>query len=149
MEHGFEVTLTWDPSSPHSGGTIADYSRTGEANSPGHPAIVTSAATGFGGDKTLWNPEELLLTAIAQCHMLSFLYVAHQRGIEILDYVDTARATMEYSGGRGAMTRAVLHLHVRAHASHETLTEISEAAEPMCVLRASVNFPIEVQIDVS
>jgi organic hydroperoxide reductase OsmC/OhrA len=36
--------------------------------------IAGSSDSTFRGDAARWNPEQLLLAALAQCHMLSYLH---------------------------------------------------------------------------
>ncbi|MDP4586292.1 MAG: OsmC family protein [Microbacteriaceae bacterium] len=110
-----------------------------------HAALVASAAEGFGGDVRLWNPEELLMAAIAQCHMLSFLYAAHEAGIDIVDYVDETRGTMNYQGGKGSMTNVTLRLTITTTASAVDVERLHDEAKELCVMRASVNFPILIE----
>ncbi len=142
MNHDFEIRLRWrrtDPADREIGGA---YSHEAIVTSDKHAALVASAAGGFGGDERLWNPEELLMAAIAQCHMLSFLYAAHEAGIDILDYVDETHGVMSFQGGSGAMTSVTLRPTVTTHASAADIDRLHDEAKGMCVLRASVNFPI-------
>ncbi|MEY4312720.1 MAG: hypothetical protein RLZZ319_229 [Actinomycetota bacterium] len=145
MAHDFSVTLRWHNTPPSERELGGDYSHEAVVTVPGHAVLVTSAAEAFGGDARLWNPEELLMAALAQCHMLSFLYAANQAGIEILDYTDEVEGQMEYSGGSGAMTWVTLRPHVVTTASADVVERLHEEAKVMCVLRASMNFPINLE----
>jgi organic hydroperoxide reductase OsmC/OhrA len=40
------------------------------------------------------NPEDMLLSSVS-CHMMSYLYVCEQNGIEVLSYTDSAEATLQ------------------------------------------------------
>lgn len=144
MNHDFDIRLRWHNTDPKVREIGGDYSHEAIVTAEKHAALVTSAAGAFGGDVRLWNPEELLMAAIAQCHMLSFLYAAHQRGIEIVDYVDEARGTMSYQGGSGAMTSVTLRPTVTTYASEAEVDQLHDEAKAMCVLRASINFPVHV-----
>ena len=67
-----------------------------------------STATG-----TRWNPEEMLLAALSQCHMLSYLHVAVRHGVVVLDYSDDAVGTMvSDASGAGRFTSATLRPRV-------------------------------------
>ena len=144
MNHDFDIRLRWHNTDPNAREIGGEYSHESIVTAEKHAALVTSAAGAFGGDVRLWNPEELLMAAIAQCHMLSFLYAAHQRGIEIVDYVDETRGTMSYQGGAGAMTSVTLRPTVTTLASEAEVDQLHDEAKAMCVLRASVNFPVHV-----
>jgi organic hydroperoxide reductase OsmC/OhrA len=149
MPHDFSVTLRWHNTSPSERELGGEYSHESVVTVPKHAALVASAATAFGGDDRLWNPEELLMAALAQCHMLSFLYAANQAGVEILDYVDEVEGQMEYKGGAGAMTSVTLRPHVVTEATPEIIERLHEEAKVMCVMRASMNFPINLESVVS
>jgi organic hydroperoxide reductase OsmC/OhrA len=145
MNHNFEIRLRWHNTNPTEREIGGDYSHESIITSDKHATLVASAAEGFGGDVRLWNPEELLMAAIAQCHMLSFLYAAHEAGIDVVDYVDETTGTMNYQGGAGAMTSVTLRPTVLTNESAEDVDRLHEQAKAMCVLRASVNFPVNVE----
>lgn len=145
MNHDFEIRLRWHKTPASAREIGGEYSHESIVTSEKHSALVVSAAEGFGGDTRLWNPEELLMAAISQCHMLSFLYAAHQAGIAIDDYIDETRGTMSYQGGSGAMTSVTLHPTITTTADHADIDRLHDEAKAMCVLRASVNFPIHLE----
>lgn len=145
MNHDFEIRLRWHKTPASAREIGGEYSHESIVTSEKHSALVVSAAEGFGGDTRLWNPEELLMASIAQCHMLSFLYAAHQAGIAIDDYVDETTGTMSYQGGSGAMTSVTLHPTITTTADHVDIDRLHDEAKAMCVLRASVNFPIHLE----
>jgi organic hydroperoxide reductase OsmC/OhrA len=145
MNHNFEIRLRWHNTNPTEREIGGDYSHESIITSDKHATLVASAAEGFGGDVRLWNAEELLMAAIAQCHMLSFLYAAHEAGIDVVDYVDETTGTMNYQGGAGAMTSVTLRPTIATNASAEDVDRLHEQAKAMCVLRASVNFPVNVE----
>lgn len=148
MRHTFALNLRWRNTRAFDGELVREYSHEGFATIPGHAAIVTSAATDFGGDPNLWNPEELLMTAIAQCHLLSFLYIANRDGIDIVDYIDEVEGAMDFSGGSGRMQSVTLKPTVYTEADPAVIAAMHEEAKGMCVMRASVNFPIDIVGDV-
>jgi organic hydroperoxide reductase OsmC/OhrA len=145
MRHSFAVNLRWRNTQAFDGDLSREYSHEGFATIPGHAAIVTTAATDFGGDPNLWNPEELLMTALAQCHLLSFLYIANRDGIEIVDYIDEVTGEMEFSGGTGRMSSVTLAPVVVTEADPASIAAMHEEAKGMCVMRASVNFPVHLE----
>ena len=56
----------------------------------GKPDLLASADTPFRGDADRWNPEELLLAALSECHLLSYLHVAVKHGVVVTGYTDAA-----------------------------------------------------------
>ncbi len=86
----FPLTLRW------SGNTLdPTYSRDAELSNPGHSTIPTSSAPAYAGDPSRWNPEELLGSALATCHLLTFLSLASKAKLEVKAYEDRAEATLE------------------------------------------------------
>ncbi len=141
-EHGYEVTVTW------TGATtgIRDYSRAHEVAVEGKPTLAGSSDPAFRGDRDRHNPEELLVAALSQCHMLSFLSLAALDGIVVTSYRDSAIGTMvETADGGGHFTGVTLRPEVTVHSGHEKLPELHEKAHHVCFIANSVNFPVTVQ----
>jgi len=106
--------------------------------------VSGSADPAFFGDRERWNPEELLLAALAQCHMLSYLYVASRRGIVVVAYTDDASGTIEQTAdGGGHFTEAVLRpvVTIASGDQEEALAAHAEASQ-LCFIASSVNFPV-------
>ena len=75
-EHFFEVSVQWTGNAGTGTSGYKDYRRDNELSAGGKQIIAGSADKAFHGDRSRWNPEELLIAALSQCHMLSFLHVA-------------------------------------------------------------------------
>ena len=106
--------------------------------------LSASADPAFFGDPERWNPEELLLAALAQCHMLSYLYAASRRGVVVVAYTDDARGSIEQTpDGGGHFTEAVLRpvVTIASGDPAEAMAAHAEAAE-LCFIASSVNFPV-------
>lgn len=144
MQHDFAVTLRWRPTPPAEREIGGDYSHEAVVHADEHAYLVTSAAAGFGGDARLWNPEELLMAAVSQCHMLSFLYAAHRAGVAVSDYKDEVTASMTYQGGSGSMDRVTLNLRIATDASVDEVDRLHDEAKVMCVMRASIKCPVDI-----
>ncbi len=91
MSEPLTAAISWtgntvDPSY----GRVAELAKTG-----GKAVIPASATTAFGGDGACWNPEDLLAGAMATCHMLTFLALAHKTRLEVTRYEGAAEAVME------------------------------------------------------
>jgi organic hydroperoxide reductase OsmC/OhrA len=120
------------------------YGRDTVITAEGLPGILASADKPFHGDADRWNPELLLLAALAQCHLLSYLYVATQHGIVVESYEDAPTATLATSpDGSGRITGAILRPVVRISAGDPALAASLHAkAGELCFIAASVAFPI-------
>jgi organic hydroperoxide reductase OsmC/OhrA len=143
--HRYEPTVRWtgDRGSGTSG--YRAYGRDHEVLGPGKPPVPGSADPAFRGDPSRWNPEELLVAALAQCHMLWFLHLAATDGVVVTGYVDTPTGTMaENQDGSGEFTDVLLRpeVVVRAAEMVERVEPLHEQAHRMCFLARSVSFPV-------
>jgi len=111
---------------------------------PGKRPIEGSAARPFHGDAERWNPEEQLIAALAQCHMLSYLHVATQAGIVVQSYTDAATGALHVeSDGSGALVEVVLRPVVTISAGDPAAALALHAeANRLCFIANSVNFPV-------
>jgi organic hydroperoxide reductase OsmC/OhrA len=145
-EHHYEVEVEWQ--GDRGEGTIGyrSYGRQHVVRAAGKVHdIAGSSDRVFHGDRERWNPEELLLAALSECHMLSYLHVATRHGVVVRGYTDAATGTMTEDGrGGGAFTEATLHPRVVvADASMLALAdEIHAEAAALCFIAASVAFPV-------
>ncbi|MGO3885313.1 MAG: OsmC family protein [Mycetocola sp.] len=144
-QHHYRVQIEWTGNRGSGTSGYRDYDRDLVLNAAGKQQILSSADAAFHGDKTRWNPEELLLAALAECHMLSYLHAAMRSGVVVVGYTDSATAAMESrSDGSGAMTEAVLYPQVTI--ADESMREAAETAHAdahrMCFIANSVSFPV-------
>jgi organic hydroperoxide reductase OsmC/OhrA len=143
-EHHYRLSTTWTGNRGAGTTGYRDYGREATLSADGKPDLLGSADRPFRGDPSRWNPEELLLAALSQCHLLSFLHVAVTHGVVVTDYQDEATGTMEQVGIGGRFTEVVLHPHVEvADASSVPLLEgLHEEASAACFIASSVAFPV-------
>ena len=125
------------------------YSRAHELSGADKAAVIPgSSDAAFRGDRTRYNPEELLLGALSACHMLWVLHLCADAGITVTEYEDEAWGEMaEHAGGSGEFTRVVLRPRVTiAEAERiDDALEIHARAHAVCALARSMNFPVEHQ----
>ena len=142
--HHYETTVQWSAGAGVGTADYRSYSRTHTVNSPGLVELVGSADRTFRGDPLLWNPELLLLAALSQCHLLSYLSVCAGNGVVVTGYVDTATGTMAQSGGSGRFIDALLRPEVTVAdaATIPAALELHGAAHDSCFIANSVNFPV-------
>ena len=143
-EHHYRVTTTWigDRGTGTSG--YRDYDRTVRIGVDGKPDVIGSADPAFRGDATHHNPEDLLLIAISQCHLLSYLHACVTRGVVVTGYIDEASAVMAQEGNGGHFTSATLRPTVTV-ADESMVADAHDAhrdAHEWCFIANSVNFPI-------
>lgn len=143
-EHSFAVSVEWQGNRGTGTSGYKDFSRATELRAEGKHAIQGSAATTFHGDAERWNPEEQLVAALAQCHLLSYLHVATQTGVIVERYTDAATGTLHTNpDGSGALVEVVLHPVVTISAGDPRIAEQLHAeANRLCFIANSVNFPV-------
>jgi organic hydroperoxide reductase OsmC/OhrA len=74
------------------------------------PASASPHAVGKWAVKAAVDPEEMLVAALSDCHMLSFLHVGRLAGFTVAAYHDHAEGVMEeIAPGKHAVTNVVLH----------------------------------------
>jgi organic hydroperoxide reductase OsmC/OhrA len=145
-EHHYEIEVEWLGDRGEGTSGYRAYGRQHVVRAAGkNHAIDGSSDRVFHGDRERWNPEELLLAALSQCHMLSYLHVATRHGVIVKEYTDAATGTMFEDGrGGGAFSEAILRPRVVvADASMIALAgEIHAEAAEKCFIAASVAFPV-------
>ncbi|MFT4123758.1 MAG: OsmC family protein [Microbacteriaceae bacterium] len=142
-DHHFAVGLEWTGDRGEGTASYRGYGRQNVARAPGKPELLGSAAPVFHGDAGRWNPEELLLAALSECHMLSYLHVAVRHGIVVTGYTDAATGTMRQLGDGGRFTVATLRPRVTIAAGDPALaTRLHDEAAALCFIAASVSFPV-------
>ena len=92
--HQYEVSSVWYGDRGRGTADYRAYDRLYDTDSPGRPTIEGSSDPAFRGDKQRWNPELLLVAALSQCHLLSYLHRCAVGGVTVTGYSDTAVGTM-------------------------------------------------------
>jgi organic hydroperoxide reductase OsmC/OhrA len=145
VEHTYALDLEWQGNRGSGTSGYRDYARDVVLRAAGKPALEGSADPTFRGDASRWNPEELLLAALAQCHLLSYLHMAVTHGVVVTAYADAPVGTMEQRGVGGHFTRVLLRpvVTVADESQVETALRIHHEAGEACFIASSVNFPVE------
>lgn len=143
--HTYQLDLTWTGNRGTGTSGYRDYARDVLARSQGRPDLELSADKPFRGDPARWNPEVLLLAALSECHLLSFLHIAVTHGVTVTDYRDEPVGWLEQEGIGGRFTRVLLRPRVTVtDAAHvELVPRLHEEAGRACFIASSVNFPVE------
>jgi organic hydroperoxide reductase OsmC/OhrA len=145
-KHSYEVTVEWTGNLGSGTDGYRSYGRDHEVLMDGKAPIAASSDPAFRGDPGRWNPEELLVASVAQCHMLWYLHLCAAGGVVVVDYEDRARGvmTMDDGGGGGQITEVVLAPEVTV--SDPSMVEKALAlhgdVHSLCFIARSVNFPI-------
>ena len=87
----------------------------------------------------------MLVAALSQCHMLSYLHRCAIGGVVVTAYEDAAEGVMaETLGGGGHFEQVVLRpvVTVAEPGMIEPAQELHREAAALCFIAASVNFPV-------
>lgn len=143
--HTYDVTVTWTGDDGEGTTTYRSYRRDNVVTAEGLPDLAGSADPAFRGDPTRWNPEQLLVAALSQCHLLTYLHLCATNGVVVSGYVDDAHGEMtlnrDHSGQmasvtlRPRVTVADAGMVERAVALHHDVPDL-------CFIARSVNFPV-------
>lgn len=143
LKHLFRAAASWNLDKAR--GNLKSYNRNHTISIAGKQILNVSAAKAFKGDSNLYNPEDMLLASLVSCHMMSYLYVCNQNGIEVLEYSDEAVATLVVeSDGSGRFTEVILNPKViitQADKKEEALS-LHKKANELCFIANSCNFPV-------
>ena len=139
-----------------------DWSRNGGAfargnYSPDHVIrysggqTVRGSAAALGGAGDYADPEQLLLSALSSCHMLTFLAVCANRGYVVDSYHDEATALLDKNPeGKTAVIKAILSPKVTfagdTRPSAEDYAKLHERAHAACFIANSVKTQVDVKI---
>jgi organic hydroperoxide reductase OsmC/OhrA len=144
--HRFHTTTTWTGNLGTGTSGYRDYSRSHEVTGAAKEiAIPGSSQPVFRGDPSRYNPEELLLAALANCHMLWVLHLCADAGIAVTEYSDNAEAEMhEHADGSGEIVSAILHpkMTIADSSRIDDAMAIHVQAHEVCCLSRSVRFPV-------
>ena len=145
--HRYAVTVTWTGNAGTGTASYRSYARDHEISSvEPKPVIPGSSDPPFRGDKTRWNPEEMLVASLSACHQLWYLHLCAVAGVVVTAYVDHAAGEMdEDADGAGRFRRVVLRPAVTL-ASGSDLAKaraLHQDAHAKCFIANSVNFPVE------
>ncbi|GAA1942711.1 OsmC family protein [Agromyces allii] len=143
-EHHYDLTLRWTGDLGRGTAGYRAYSRDHLVGHATAGELAGSSDPAFRGDPTRWNPEQLLVASIAQCHMLWYLHLATEAGIVVTGYEDAPGGTMlEEASGAGRFAEVVLRPVVTIAAGDPAVAEaLHERVGEFCFIARSVNVPI-------
>lgn len=145
FKHLFKAKLNWNSVSKDENNTSRIYTKTHQIAIEGKNLLNVSAAKAFKGDPSLYNPEDLLLSSVVSCHMMSYLYVCSQNGIDVISYHDDAEATLEVlenGSGRFIEARLFPKVVIKQQDKINEALKLHTKANELCFIANSCNFPI-------
>jgi organic hydroperoxide reductase OsmC/OhrA len=143
--HNYNTILNWTGNTGKGTESYKAYTRDYTILADGKPEIKGSSDPAFLGDRTRYNPEELLLASLSSCHMLWYLHLCSEAGIVVTAYSDSAEGTMtETADGSGHFTGVTLKPSVTVTETSmiAKANELHFKANKMCFIANSCNFPV-------
>lgn len=144
-EHIVDISWTHAPS------PLADntYDRNHRVSFGNSQQVLASSAPDFKGDPAGVDPEQLLISALASCHMLTFLAIAELKGYAIKSYDDKARGFLE-KGESGRFEVTLIQLKPQIVFSDdkepdaEALKRMHASAHKNCFVANSIKTKVEI-----
>jgi organic hydroperoxide reductase OsmC/OhrA len=133
--HTYTLAITWTGNTGQGTTSYRAYSRDHVYSAPGKPDIPGSSDPAFRGDAKRYNPEDLLVASLSSCHMLWYLHLCADAGVNVVAYRDDPVGTMVEDAVRGSDPAKARELHHSAYAK--------------CYVANSVNFPVACEPEIS
>jgi len=143
--HEYAACLTWNGNLGAGTSTYAGYGRDYTVVIEGKPELRGSADPMFRGSAELPNPEDLFITSLSACHMLTYLALCAKKGISVVSYKDDARGTLELTpDGGGKFIDVTLNplVMITDGAKQAEAMALHEDAHRLCFIAASCSAPI-------
>jgi organic hydroperoxide reductase OsmC/OhrA len=144
-DHHYEIAVEWTGNRGEGTSTYRGYGRSHVVSADGLPEIEATADPAFLGSTEAWNPEQLFLAALSQCHLLTYLALCARHGVSVTAYVDQPVGTMasEPTGG-GRFTDVLLRPQVTVAAADQAqrARDLHEQAHRLCFIAQSVSCPV-------
>ncbi len=147
-EHHYKITTKWTGNKGTGTSGVSAYKRTHLILADQKPELILTTDNALYGDKTIYNPEDLLTASISSCHMMSYLYLCALEGIVVLDYIDNAVGSLiEDPKGGGKFKEVLLKpvFTVSEQFMVQKAIDLHHEAHKICFIANSVNFPVIIE----
>ena len=129
----FKNNLTWT------------NARRGRASAPGKSEIDLGSPPEFRGEAGVWSPEELLVSALNGCLMLTFVAMAQAKGLQFVAYESAAEGLLENVDGKYRITEVSVapSLILKSQADLEAARTIMGTVEENCFISNSITAKVK------
>jgi organic hydroperoxide reductase OsmC/OhrA len=143
--HLYRVELHWTGNTGQGTQSYNAYDRAHTIAVADKPTIEASADSAFRGDKTKYNPEELLVASLSSCHMLWYLHLCADAGVVVTRYIDYPIGTMVETDGGGQFSKVLLRpvVTIEPQSDATLAAQLHEPAHQKCFIANSMNFPVQ------
>ena len=144
-EHVFETHLHYPADPNQKLPPEAELSRDNTLGAQGHPDVPGALPPALGGHDRGYSPEDLLILALSECHLLTYLALAQRRGLAVKRYEDRATGRLgKNANGQTQMVEVVLHPRVTVAKGTDVAAAqaLHDRAHHHCFIANSVNFAV-------
>ena len=120
--------------------------RKGVVSSLGKPSVEVTPPPEFKGDVGFWTPEDLLVSSVNSCLMLTFLFYAAREGVELVSYQSEAEGILEKVDKRLAISEIKINprITVKSQSDAEKINSLLKLAEENCFISNSINSKVDI-----
>jgi organic hydroperoxide reductase OsmC/OhrA len=135
----FNTTFTWQPERDEEGLAAAGH---------GAPAISITPPADLGGKAGYWTPEDLLVSAVESCMLMTTLSVVKKQRIQLKAYRSEATGKMEKTPEGLRITGIEIRVAATVGAPEdvEKMQRAVQIAERYCPVSAAVSCPVHVSV---
>ena len=115
----------------------------------GGQTLNMSSSPDFLGDQGCADPEQMVVSALASCHMLFFLALAEMKGFPVAHYADKPVGELGKTDRGMALTRVTLSprvIFVDKQPDPDTFAKIHEGAHKRCFIANSLTAEITLDL---
>lgn len=114
--------------------------RRGVTSALGKPDVEVGSPPEFKGEPGIWTPEDMLVSALNTCLMLTFLALADGKGLRPLAYESNAEGLLENVEGKYRFTEIAVRPSVvlKSQTDLEAAQQIMKSLEAHCFISNSI-----------
>lgn len=133
----FNTSFTWQPEHDERGVARAGH---------GAPEIAITPPADLGGKPGFWTPEDLLVSAVESCMLMTMLSVVKKQRITLQAYRSEASGVMEKTPEGLRITRIDIRVAATVALAEEVekMQRAVQIAERYCPVSAAVSCPVHV-----
>lgn len=143
-DHHYNLDLVWTGNTGGGTASYRGYSRDHEIRAAAG-VLPGTADPFFRGVADRWNPEQLFLASLAQCHLLTYLWLCVGEKVVVTGYRDSPSGVMqEEPDGSGRFTSVTLRPRVVIAAGSDPAVALAlhDRVSDYCFIARSVSIPV-------
>ena len=121
--------------------------RRGTASIQGKPDVPVSSPAEFKGEATYWSPEDMLVTTVNACLLMTFLAYAQREELNLASYQSSADGALEFVNGKYRFAEVIVRprLSFRTEEDAEIARVVLENAHRDCIITNSITASVKLE----